>query len=82
MTSPHWVTVNHEEGTAVGYPHYVDGITITPIAERGGPVLFAVESATPDVPLTKAQLAELVTVIHAATDTPAPTWDTTEGGAQ
>lgn len=69
-----WLSIDHDNGVAVGKAREVNGVTITPLAERGKPVTFAVESATPDAPLSREELLRLSHELILSTWIEAPNW--------
>ena len=70
-----WATVDADQHVAVGRPHAAHGVTITPLAEPGKDTTFAVEATTPDTPLTRNGLRDLIAAIPAALQSlfPGPT---------
>ena len=73
-TTARWVSIDRDNGVAVGRSVTVNGVTITPLAEKGEPVSFAVESATPDAPLSRKEVLDLSHALILATWTDAPNW--------
>ncbi|MCR2051786.1 hypothetical protein NSA19_02740 [Actinomyces bowdenii] len=69
-----WVSIDHDNGVAVGKAREVNGVTITPLAERGKPITFAVESATPDAPLSREELLRLSHELILSTWMTEPNW--------
>lgn len=69
-----WPTVDVEHHVAVGRPYTAHGVTITPLAEAGKPTTFAVEATTPDTPLTRDDLRDLMTTIVDASQINDPEW--------
>jgi len=69
-----WATIDADQRVAVGSPHAVHGVTITPLAEAGKPTTFAVEATTPDTPLTRDGLRDLMAAIVDASQINDPEW--------
>lgn len=69
-----WATVDADQHVAVGRPHAAHGVTITPLAEAGKDTTFAVEATTPDTPLTRSDLRDLMAAIVDASQVEAPEW--------
>ncbi len=69
-----WATVDADQHVAVGRPHAAHGVTITPLAEAGKDTTFAVEATTPDVPLSRTGLRDLIAAIVDASQVEDPEW--------
>lgn len=69
-----WATVDADQSVAVGRPHAAHGVTITPLAEAGKATTFAVEATTPDTPLTRSDLRDLIAAIVDASQVEDPEW--------
>lgn len=69
-----WATVDADQHVAVGRPHSAHGVTITPLAEAGKATTFAVEATTPDVPLSRNGLRDLIAAIVDASQIEDPEW--------
>lgn len=69
-----WATIDAAQHVAVGRPHAAHGVTITPLAEPGRPTTFAVEATTPDTPLTRTGLRDLMAAIVDASQIEDPEW--------
>ena len=70
---PKWI-IDDDGDAAVLPPVYIAGVTITPVAMRGDPVQFIVESSTPDEPLSRSSLASLGMSILVLLDMLGPDW--------
>lgn len=73
---PKWI-IDDDGDAAVLPPVYIAGVTITPVAMRGDPVQFIVESSTPDEPLSRSSLASLGMSILVLLDMLGPDWGKT-----
>lgn len=69
-----WATVDADQHVAVGRPYSAHGVTITPLAEAGKATTFAVEATTPDVPLSRTGLRDLIAAIVDASQIEDPEW--------
>lgn len=69
-----WALVDARQSVAVGRPHAAHGVTITPLAESGKDTTFAVEATTPDVPLSRTGLRDLIAAIVDASQVEDPEW--------
>lgn len=69
-----WPSIDVDQHVAVGRPHTAHGVTITPLAEAGKPTTFAVEATTPDTPLTRDDLRDLMATIVDASQVDDPEW--------
>ena len=73
---PKWI-IDDDGDAAVLPPVYIAGVTITPVAMRGEPIQFIVESSTPDEPLSRSSLASLGMSILVLLDMLGPDWGKT-----
>ena len=69
-----WALLDADQSVAVGRPHAAHGVTITPLAEAGKDTTFAVEATTPDVPLSRTGLRDLIAAIVDASQVDDPEW--------